>query len=169
MFNHQNYYKMSVNTSVLPELVALISMLFTLAIIMVVTPFRASRQPDVKKPPASLTFRISNIPRNLHKADFEEEMTQNKFEAILNSIQNDLSKKTDPSAHPPAQVLYSFAPSAHSATTFVATATIYDHPAPSQLESAIKDKIGSDSAQLRVDHDFFGLTPLTAPEEPEVE
>lgn len=160
----------SATTSVSTVFAVLFSILLTLAIPITVGIFRASRKPDVKKPRAApLTFRISNIPRKIYKGGSEENLTQKDFEAILNDIQSGLSKKVDPSADPPAQIQYSFAPSAHSAQSFVATATIYDPPAPSELESVIKGKIGGNSAQLRVDLDFFGLTPLTAPEKPEVE
>lgn len=160
---------MPVNNNVFLGLIAFLSILLTFAIQMVGAKFRARRQPDGKQPPKSLTFRISNIPSKIHKSGFEENLTNKDFEALLNDIQNCLSKKADPSANLPAQLLYSFAPSAHSATSFVATATIYYPPAPSQLESIIKDKIGGNSAQLRVEHDFFGLTPLATPEDPVVE
>lgn len=154
---------MSTTTVVSTVLIVLFSILLTIAI------FRASRKPDAEKPRAvPLTFRISNIPSKIYKGGYEETLTEKDFGVILNGIQSDLSK-VDPSADPPAQVQFSFAPSAHSARYFVATATIYDPPAPDQLELVIKGKIGSNSTQLRVDLDFFGLTPLTAPEEPEVE
>ncbi|KFZ13994.1 hypothetical protein V501_03431 [Pseudogymnoascus sp. VKM F-4519 (FW-2642)] len=132
--------------------------------------FRASRQPGVKKPRATpLTFRISNIPSQIYKGGSEENLTQKGFKAILNDVQRGLLKNGGHSADMPAQTLYSFAPSAHSTRSFVATATIYNPPAPSQLESEIKSKIGGNSAQLRVELDFFRLTPLSAPEEPDVE
>ncbi|KAL5349520.1 hypothetical protein ACLOAV_005815 [Pseudogymnoascus australis] len=132
--------------------------------------FRASRQPGEKKPrPTPLTFRISNIPSQIYKGGSEENLTQKDFEAILNDVQRGLLKNGGHSADMPPQILYSFTPSAHSARSFVATATIYNPPAPSQLESEIKSKIGGNSAQLRVELDFFGLTPLSAPEEPDVE
>ncbi|KFZ01163.1 hypothetical protein V500_00867 [Pseudogymnoascus sp. VKM F-4518 (FW-2643)] len=132
--------------------------------------FRARRQPGQKKPRATpLTFRISNIPSQIYKGGSEENLTQKDFEAILNDVQRGLSRNGGHSADMPAQTLYSFAPSAHSTRSFVATATIYNPPAPSQLESEIKSKIGGNSAQLRVELDFFGLTPLSAPEEPDVE
>ncbi|KAH8679043.1 hypothetical protein BGZ60DRAFT_513281 [Tricladium varicosporioides] len=156
----------STTTNVSKLFTIIFSILLTLAISITVGIFRASR----KKPRAApLTFRISNIPSKIYKDGSEENLTQKHFEAILNDIQSSLSKKVDPSTDSPAQVQYSFAPSAHSAQSFVATATIYDPPAPSQLESVIKGKIGGNSAQLRVELDFFGLTPLTAPEEAELD
>lgn len=142
----------------------------TLSVAIVAWTFRASRQPGEKKPRATpLTFRISNIPNQIYKGSSEENLTQKEFEAILNDVQRGLSRNGGHSADMPAQTLYSFAPSAHSTRSFVATATIYNPPAPSQLESEIKSKIGGNSAQLRVELDFFGLTPLSAPEEPDVE
>lgn len=160
----------SETTSVSTVFAVLFSIFFALAIPITIGILRASRKPNVKKPRAApLTFRISNIPSKIYKGGSEEKVTETDFKAILNVIQSDLSKKVDPSSDAPAQMLYSLAPSAHSARYLVATAIIYDPPAPSQLESMIKDKIGGNSAQLRVDLDFFGLTPLTAPEKPEVE
>jgi hypothetical protein len=160
----------SVTTNVSPVLTVFFYVFLTLSIAIVVWTFRASRQPREKKPRATpLTFRISNIPSQIYKGGCEESLTQKDFEAILNDVQRGLLKKGGHSADVPVQTLYSFAPSAHSARSFVATATIYDPPAPSQLESEIKSKIGGNSAQLRVELDFFGLTPLTAPEEPDVE
>jgi len=160
----------SATTSASTVFAVLFSILLTLAIPITVGIFRTSRKPDANKLcAASLTFRISNIPRKIYKGGSEEDLTDEDFKAILNGIQNGLSEKVDPSAVLPAQIQYSFVSSAHSAQSFVATATIYDPPAPSQLESVIKGRIGGNSAQLRVDLDFFGLTPLTAPEKPEVE
>ena len=160
---------MFVISNVFLGLVVFLSILLALAIQIAVAIFGASRQPDGKQPPKPLTFRISNIPNKIHKAGFEKSLTKEDFEALLNDIQNCLTKKADPSANLPAQLPYSFAPSAHSAASFVATATLHYPPAPSQLESVFQDKIGGNAAQLRVEHDFFGLTPLTAPEDPVVE
>lgn len=160
----------SVTTNVSAMLTVFLYVSLTLSVAIVAWTYRASRQPVEKKPCATpLTFRISNIPNQIYKGSSEENLTQKDFEAILNDVQRGLSRNGGHSADMPAQTLYSFAPSAHSTRWFVATATIYNPPAPSQLESEIKSKIGGDSDQLRVDLDFFGMTPLSAPEEPDVE
>jgi hypothetical protein len=160
----------SVTINVSTVLTVLFYVFLTLPVAIVAWTFRASRQAGGKKPLATpLTFRISNIPSQIYKGGSEEDLTRKDFEAILNDVQRGLLKNEGYSDGMAAQILYSLAPSPHSARSFVATATIYDPPAPSQLESAIKSKIGGNSAQLRVELDFFGLTPLSAPEEPDVE
>jgi hypothetical protein len=98
-----------------------------------------------------LTLRISGIPRNI---------TKNEFRGILTNSTDKMST-TSPTADRPRLLGWSFAP-AHSVQSFVATATFGAPPSPRQLESAIHKII--DSNRLRVDLDFFGLTPLADPE-----
>jgi hypothetical protein len=97
-----------------------------------------------KKSTKPLTFRISNIPRDLDKETFE-------------IILNDLAGLP---GTPPVLLGLSFTKSGRPEQSSVATVTFLEPPAPSQLESAIKSAIGHNSAHLRVDLDFFGLTPL---------
>lgn len=106
-----------------------------------------------------LTLRISNIPGCMSKDEFEHILTDAAAEIIASSG----------AAHVPGLLGFSFAASGHSDGSFVATATFRMSPSPTQLESAIKRKPNVDWGHLRVDLDFFGLTPLTDPIEPSVE
>jgi hypothetical protein len=133
------------------------------AILSLVLPFamwRAIPQTGTNQALAKpVTLRISNIPRN---------MTKGKFGDILTDLADEMS--TLPSAADRPQLLgWSFARSGHTERMFVAIATFRVPPVPSQLESAIKCAIKVDSARLRVDLDFFGLTPLADPQNPAVE
>ncbi|KFY91636.1 hypothetical protein V500_04556 [Pseudogymnoascus sp. VKM F-4518 (FW-2643)] len=93
----------------------------------------------------------------IYKGSSEENLTQKEFEAILNDVQRGLSRSGGHSADMPAHTLYSYAPSAHSTRSFVATATIYNPPAPSQLESEIKSKIEpSASSYGLIEEEFAG-------------
>jgi hypothetical protein len=119
----------------------------------------AAHRPRTKKACAtSLTLRISNIPRNITEGELQHMV--------------DLAGEVNASpgtADRPELLAWSLARSGHSERSFVATATVREPPAPSQLESAIKRTIGVGSGQLRVDLDFFGLTPLADPQDPAVE
>jgi hypothetical protein len=119
----------------------------------------AAHRPRTKKACAkSLTLRISNIPRNI---------TEGELQHMI-----DLAGEVNASpgaADQPELLAWSLARSGYSERSFVATATVREPPAPSQLESAIKRTIGIGSGQLRVDLDFFGLTPLADPQDPAVE
>ena|SRR5436305_3709824 len=64
----------------------------------------------------------------------------------------------------PQLIESSFARSGHSERSAIATATFSVPPAPNELESALKRKM-VDSALLRIDLNFFGLTPLADPHE----
>jgi hypothetical protein len=121
--------------------------------------WRAAYRPWTKKPRIPpLTLRISNIPRNI---------TEEEFRHILD-LAGEIN--TSPGAADRPELLgWSCARSGHSERSFVATATFLVPPTPSQLESAIKRTLGVEAAQLRVDLDFFGLTPLADPQDPAVE
>lgn len=106
-----------------------------------------------------LTLRISNIPGCISKDEFEDILTDAATEIIASSG----------AVHVPGLLGFSFAASGHSDGSFVATATFRMSPSPTQFESAIKRKPNVDWGRLRVDLDFFGLTPLTDPIEPSVE
>ena len=106
-----------------------------------------------------LTLRISNIPGSISKDEFERILTDAAGGIIASSG----------AAHKPGLLGFSFAASGHSGGSFVATATFRVSPSPTQLESAIKRKPNLEWGRLRVDLDFFGLTPLTDPIDPSVE
>jgi hypothetical protein len=106
-----------------------------------------------------LTLRISNIPGNISKDEFERILTDAAAGIIASSG----------ATHKPGLLGFSFAASGHSGGSFVATATFRVSPSPTQLESAIKRKPNLEWGRLRVDLDFFGLTPLTDPIDPSVE
>jgi hypothetical protein len=106
-----------------------------------------------------LTLRISNIPGSISK---------DEFECILTDAAGGIIASPG-AAHTPGLLGFSFAASGHSEGSFVATATFRKSPSPTQLESVIKRKSNLDWGRLRVDLDFFGLTPLTDPIEPSVE
>jgi hypothetical protein len=100
-----------------------------------------------------LTLRISNILGSISKDEFESILTDAAAGIIASSS----------AAHKPGLLGFSFAASGHSGGSFVATATFRVSPSPTQLESAIKRKPNLEWGRLRVDLDFFGLTPLTDP------
>jgi hypothetical protein len=106
-----------------------------------------------------LTLRISNIPGSISEDEFECILTDAAAGIIASSG----------AVYTPGLLGFSFAASGHSEGSFVATATFRTSPSPTQLESAIKRKPNLDWGRLRVDLDFFGLTPLTDPIEPSVE
>jgi hypothetical protein len=106
-----------------------------------------------------LTLRISNIPGSISKDEFEYILTDAAAGIIA----------SPGAAYTPGLLGFSFAASGHSEGSFVATATFRTSPSPTQLESAIKRKPNLDWGRLRVDLDFFGLTPLTDPIDPSVE
>jgi hypothetical protein len=127
-----------------------------LAFVVWKTVHQARTKPSCSKP---LTLRISNIPGNITRGEFED---------VLTGLADELS--TSPSAVDRPQLLeWSFARSGHSKASFIATTTFRVPPAPIQLESAIKRAIGVGSDHLRVDLDFFGLTPLADPQDPAAE
>jgi hypothetical protein len=105
-----------------------------------------------------LTLRISNIPGSISK---------DEFECILTDAAGIIASSG--ATHTPGLLGFSFAASGHSEGSFIATATLRTSPSPTQLESAIKRKPNVDWGRLRVDLDFFGLTPLTDPIDPSVE
>lgn len=104
----------------------------------------------------SLTFRISNIPREVVDKDkFLDILTKPPATAgdTVNKLQSTL-------------LGFSYSPSAvpsHAGRYAVATATFEHAPTVSELEKFIKREIGVKASRLTVDLDFFGLTPLTNP------
>jgi hypothetical protein len=109
-----------------------------------------------------LTLRVSNIPGSITKSDFQR---------ILTNLDDEMSASCG-AADQPGLLGWSFAPTAvsgHSKKSFVGTITFNVSPAPAQLESAIKCNAKVDCGLLRVDFDFFGLTPLADPQRPDVE
>jgi uncharacterized MAPEG superfamily protein len=139
---------------------AILSLVLAFAIARSDVVWRAAHRPWTKKARARpLTLRISNIPRNI---------TEGEFQHILIDLADERS--TSPGdAERPELLGWSCARSGHSERSFVATATFRIPPAPSQLEATIKRTMGVESAQLRVDLDFFGLTPLADPQDAAVE
>jgi hypothetical protein len=133
---------------------AILSLLLALAAWRLVP--RTGTKPSRPKP---LTLRISNIPGNITRVGFEDILT-----GLADKSSTSLS-----AADQPQLLGWSFARSGHSEISSIATATFRVPPAPSQLESAIKSAIGAGSDHLRVDLDFFGLTPLADPQDPVVE
>ena len=119
-----------------------------------------SRRPLVGKAQMKpRTLRISNIPEGISKGGFE---------AILARVAVELGTLSD-ATDQPRLLGYSFAAAAHADGSFVATATFCAPPAPAELEDAIRRSSQTDWARLRVDMDFFGLTPLADPASPVVE
>ena len=106
-----------------------------------------------------LTLRISNIPGSVSKDEFERILTDAAAETIASSG----------AAHKPGLLGFSFAASGQSGGSYTATATFLVAPSPTQLESAIKRTPNLEWGYLRVDQDFFGLTPLTDPMDPSAE
>jgi len=84
----------------------------------------------------------------------------------IRDILTSLSSTASGIAHQPNLLGWSFTPAAVSGLAerfWVATATFRVPPALSELEMAIKRKIGEEASRLTVDEDFFGLTPLADP------
>jgi hypothetical protein len=99
------------------------------------------------------TFRISNIPR---------EVTEDQFRDILTS----LPIKVEGLLGQPNLLGFSYSPAAVSGLAeryWVATGTFEGPLVSNDLETAIKRKIGVGAARLKVDLDFFGITPLYDP------
>jgi hypothetical protein len=100
-----------------------------------------------------LTLRISNIPQHV---------TRDQIRDILTS----LSSTASGVAHQRNLLGWSFTPAAVSDLAerfWVATATFRVPLALSELEMAIKRKIGEEASRLTVDEDFFDITPLADP------
>jgi hypothetical protein len=119
----------------------------------------AARRGTGKARANPLTLRISNIPRSISKDEFERILTDAAAEIIASSG----------AAHKPGLLGFSFAASGQSDGSYTATATFLAAPSLTQLESAIKRKQNLEWGYLRVDQDFFGLTPLTDPRDPSAE
>lgn len=116
-----------------------------------------AKQKKTKTVNTSLTFRVSNIPRQLTKER-------------LGDILFGLTSKLEPSGITVESNVagWSFAPAAASGLSerfSVATVTYRIPPSLSHLEKAIKSEIGIEASRLKVDVDFFGLTPLADPGE----
>lgn len=118
---------------------------------------RKSEQANTKTLPANLTYRISNIPRHLTKAQFHD---------ILLDLPGDITSKNTADQ---ANVLgWSFAPTAAFALSerfWVATVTFRVPPPLHELETSLRRNIGFEAARLKLDLDFSGLTPLFDPEQ----
>ncbi|EHK19922.1 uncharacterized protein TRIVIDRAFT_122435, partial [Trichoderma virens Gv29-8] len=101
----------------------------------------------------SLTFRISSIPRGVDREKFRDILTRlpttNSARELKWTL---LGFSYSPSAAPSQAQRYA-----------VATATFANAPTLSELEKSIKREIGIDASRLKVDSDFFGLTPLADP------
>ncbi|KAL7946857.1 hypothetical protein V8C42DRAFT_318947 [Trichoderma barbatum] len=103
----------------------------------------------------SLAFRISSIPREVNKEEFHGILTRLPTRAGGTA-----------SNHKWTLLGFSYSPSAapsHAERYAVATVTFANAPTLSELEKSIKREIGINASRLKVDLDFFGLTPLTAP------
>lgn len=100
-----------------------------------------------------LTYRISNIPISISREEFEAALTCSK----------DKLCHSDPFCPQPALLGWSYARSGHSSQFCVATATFSASPAADEVEAAMKRELNLETTYLRVDLDFFGLTPLVDP------
>lgn len=110
----------------------------------------SAKQRKPQTPRKFLTVKISNIPKNV---------TREKLEHILAGTTSNGTDETN-------FIGSSFTPAAISGLSdrfCVATATFRTAPACGELEIAIKRKIGPEASRLKVDEDFFGLTPLADP------
>ncbi|PTB43001.1 hypothetical protein M441DRAFT_45014 [Trichoderma asperellum CBS 433.97] len=103
----------------------------------------------------SLAFRISSIPRRVDKDGFRDILTRLPIKAEGTASQLKWTLTGFSYSHSAA--------TAHAERYAVATATFANAPSPSELETAIKREIGIDASRLKVDLDFFGLTPLADP------
>jgi hypothetical protein len=133
-------------------------------ILSLILAFAVTRSDKEKTRATPLTLRISNIPRSISEGELQD---------ILIDLAGEINASPGVADHDRPELLaWSCARSGHSERSFVATATFRVPPAPIQLESAIKRTIGVDSGStqlIRVDLDFFGLTPLADPQDPAVE
>jgi hypothetical protein len=119
----------------------------------------ASHKSQMKTRTRPLTLRISNIPKDVTKSDFEK---------ILKGLAAEMNASSSAPSDP-GILGWSFAASGHSEQSCIATVTFHTSPAPTQLQMAIKRSIDVDWGRLRVDLDFFGFTPLADPSDPVVE
>ncbi|KAH8667741.1 hypothetical protein BGZ61DRAFT_365055 [Ilyonectria robusta] len=110
----------------------------------------SAKKPKPQTPRKFLTVKISNIPKSV---------TREKLEHILAETTSDGTNETNfiGSSYTPAAI------SGLSDRFCVATATFRTAPSCGELETAIKREIGPEASRLKVDEDFFGLTPLADP------
>jgi hypothetical protein len=128
-----------------------LNLLYILVLILIRS-IRARNKPIQKPfiPQKFLTLRISNIPRNVTAKDLQDILTKLPITAQAIDTQ-------------PVLLGYSYSPTAVSsfaARYAVATVTFEHAPATSELEMVLKQKIGIEANQLKVDLDFLGITPL---------
>ena len=140
----------------------IVTMILCLVVSLIASKTVWKRQKGSERPKASqspLTFRISNIPI---------EITNSRFQDILRSAIAQSSNS--PTASPrPALLGWSLARSGHLEQFLVGTVTLSSSQDPYQLRLTIEHAMGLESSELRVDLDFFGLTPLAYPENATVE
>ncbi|UKZ84350.1 uncharacterized protein TrAFT101_000261 [Trichoderma asperellum] len=108
-----------------------------------------SRKPFV--PQKFLTLRISNIP------------CSETNEERLHNILKHLPIEAQGIGGQPTVLGYSYSPTAVSSFSSrysVATVTFEHAPAIKELETVLKQKLGRAANDLRVDHEFLGMTPL---------
>ena len=135
---------------------ALSSLILSFGLALIIVRSRGTRRrvpQKLRMPHKFPTFRISNIPR---------EVTEDQFRDILTSLPVDVEGILDQ----PNLLGFSYSPAAVSGLAeryWVATASFEGPLVSSDLETAIKRKIGVGAARLKVDLDFFGLTPLFHP------
>ena len=135
---------------------ALFGLILSFAFALIIVRSNSTRRRVPKKlrtPHKFPTFRISNIPR---------EVTEDQFRDILTN----LPVEVEGILGQPNLLGFSYSPAAVSGLAeryWVATATFEGPLVSSDLETAIKRKIGVGAARLKVDLDFFGLTPLFHP------
>lgn len=110
-------------------------------------------------PGRNLTCRISNIPARVSKKEFEVALRTSGANLRVFGISRSAT----------ALIRWSYARSGHSPHFYVATATFSTSPAPDVLEASIKKQLRLESTDLRVDLNFFGLTPLADPDKATVE
>jgi hypothetical protein len=131
---------------------------FTTILALIVQPSNvAAKQKKTKTVNTSLTFRISNIPRQLAK----ERLGDILFGVTNKLAPSDIAAETNVAG-------WSCTPAAASGLSerfSVATVTYRKPPSLSDLEKAIRSEIGIEASRLKVDVDFFGLTPLADPGE----
>jgi len=138
---------------------AFVALIVSLGLVLAVAHLNSERRRDKQtKGPIFHTFRISNIPRH---------MTKDQFRDILASLPDETS--TAPGTATETNLFgWSFAPTAALSLSdrfCVATATFRVPPALDELEAALRYKIGIEASRLKVDPDFFGLTPLADPQQ----
>lgn len=92
------------------------------------------------------TYRISNIPISVAKDDLCEALAERSPNGNLVSFS------------------YTFAVASTLASSYrVATVTFDEAPEIKELQKFLRAHFGRDASRLRVDADFFGLTPLYLP------